>query len=239
MGVFGLLSAQLEARSRFNLELRVAAMPAGSVEKVRLWNPTGIHPRARVVFHGTSWNGAVGIAATRTVRVSEKAFRDHPDRHPRPLAYVTPDYDTAMRYPVWLPLRGELVHESLPWLRFVVECKVTPLEEIDKNTFWNPKGRKQYGLHSEHIVPTAVYIVSTGQHDVALTPSRYRGPPGHPVRRAMSQPPRILLDEASRTVPRSPILHWELEKLILYSRESRRRTGMALPSNLEIDPEDL
>ena len=151
--------------------------------------------------------------------------------------------DTAMRYPMWLPLRGELVHESLPWLPFVVECKVTPLEEMDKqNAFWNPKGRKQYGLPSEHIVPTAVYIVPTGPHDVALTPSRYRGSPGHPVRRAMSQPPSriLLLDEASRTtVPRSPILHWELERLIPYSRESRRRTGRALPSDLEIDSEDM
>ena len=112
---------------------------------------------------------------------------------------------------------------------------------MDKNTFFFliPKGRRQCDPTTEHIVPMAVYFVSTGQHDVALTPSWYRGPPGHPVRRAMSQPPRILLDEASRTVPRSPVLHWELEKLILYSRESRRCTGMALPSNLEIDPEDL
>jgi hypothetical protein len=237
MEVLGLLSEQLEATSRFNLALRVAAMPAGSVEKVRLRNPTGIHPRARVVPHGTSFNGAVGIAATRTVLVSEKAFRDHPDRHPCPLAYVTPDYDTAMRYPMWLPLRGELVHESLPWLRFVIECHVTPLEEMERGTCWNPRGRKQYGLPSEHIVPTAVYIVSTGQH-VALTPARYRGP-GHPVRRAMSQPRMSELDEASRAVPRSPILHWELERLILYSRESRHRTGRALPSDLEINPEDM
>ncbi len=240
MEVLDLLGEQLEATSRFNFALRVAAMQAGSVEKVRLRPPIAtIHPRARTVFHGTNWPGAVGIAATRTVRVSVRAFWDHPDRHHCPLAFVTPDWDTAMRYPAWLPLKGEMVHESLPWLRFVIECKVTPLEELDAHTFWNPKGRKQYALPSEHIVPTAVYIVSTGRHDVDLSPSRHRGPPGHPIRRAMSQPPRILLDEASRTVPRSPILHWELERLILFSRESRRRSGRALPSDLEIDAEDM
>ena len=65
MEVLDLLGEQLEATSRFNFALRVAAIQTGSTEKVRLRNPTtGIHPRARVVFHGTSWNGAVGISAT-------------------------------------------------------------------------------------------------------------------------------------------------------------------------------
>ena len=53
MEVLDLLGEHLEAVSRFNFALRVAAMQAGSVEKVRLRNPiTGIHPRARAVFHG-------------------------------------------------------------------------------------------------------------------------------------------------------------------------------------------
>ena len=97
MGVLDLLGEQLEATSRFNFELRVATIQAGSTEKVRLRNPTtGIHPRARDVFHGTSWNRAAGISATRTIRASEKALRDHPGRHPRPLEYVTLDYGTAI-----------------------------------------------------------------------------------------------------------------------------------------------
>ena len=59
MEVLDLLGEQLEATSRFNFALRVAAMQAGSVEKVRLRNPTtGNSPpksEGRLPWHLLEW----------------------------------------------------------------------------------------------------------------------------------------------------------------------------------------
>ncbi len=206
---------------------RVAALPA--------------RPDSRVAYHGTSFQGLVGIM--------NEGFRGSPsDRGLQTMVYVSPETVVGWRYPINLET-GEYIAEGLPKLKILVACHVPP------SAMYNPsrrRGHRQLGfmecdVHPFEVIFTAMSFPPRHRRRIATAPAvsttaanraasagaAPRSSFGLHIRqsRASSTPPprlpRVLED---------PIYDWCVE-LLIYQDMRKKAAGHVPP--WEVNSADL
>ena len=124
------LVAELAARScevdARDLAARLLAMRVGDEISVPCCATTALPDRDRRFFHGTSWDGIIGILRQGFIG------KVHHDRAQGvPLTYVAAERVMAWRYPDPWRQPTFVIGEGFPRMRFMLECSIPVGQRLD------------------------------------------------------------------------------------------------------------
>ena len=236
------LVAELAARScevdARDLAAKLLAMRVGNEISVPCCATTALPDRDRRFFHGTSWDGIIGILRQGFIG------KVHHDRAQGvPLTYVAAERVMAWRYPDPWRQPTFVIGEGFPRMRFMLECSI-PAWGND----WAPLAysrNKQLGFLPHKVKPVTVIFKAMPNAPARQAAPGSAGRSGGSRPRPSSTPPDELQrsgEEVARalalhplglTLVRHPVIDFDVETAIMNSSK------LGQLRQVPIDREDL
>ena len=200
------------------------AMRVGDEISVPCCATTALPDRDRRFFHGTSWDGIIGILRQGFIG------KVHHDRAQGvPLTYVAAERVMAWRYPDPWRQPTFVIGEGFPRMRFMLECSI-PAEGND----WTPGAsysrNKQLGFLPHKVKPVTVIFKAMMPNEEVQGDGQLRRSGGGSRPRPSSTPPDELQrsgEEVARalalhplglTLVRHPVIDFDVEAAIMNSK---------------------
>ncbi len=212
-------SCEVDAR---DLAARLLSMRVGDEISVPCCATTALPDRDRRFFHGTSWDGIIGI-----LRQGFIGGVHHDRAQGVPLTYVAAERVMAWRYPDPWRQPTFVIGEGFPRMRFMLECSI-PAEGND----WTPGAsysrNKQLGFLPHKVKPvTVIFKAMPNAPAGQAAPGSARRSGGSRPRPSSTPPELQRSGEVARalalhplglTLVRHPVIDFDVETAIMNSK---------------------